>query len=130
MKALPLVFMMTLALYGQTPAFDVASIKPNPSVGGGSSIRGSVGLITMENVPLKKVTLWAYGIADDRDYALVGPDWLGTERFNIQARFPADTPPQTVRQMTQNLLAERFKMELHKETRRLPIFALVVAKNG
>jgi uncharacterized protein (TIGR03435 family) len=89
-----------------------------------------MGRITMENVPLKKVTLWAYGIPDDREYALVGPDWLTTERFDIQAKFPADTPPQQVRQMTQTLLAERFKLTLHRESRQLPIYALVVGKNG
>ncbi len=121
---------IALALSAQTPAFEVASIKPNRSEGGPSSIRGSTGRITMENVSLKKVTLWAYGIPDDREYALAGPDWLTTEHFDLQAKFPADTPPEQVRPMTQALLAERFKLALHKETRQLPIYVLVVAKNG
>ncbi len=130
MKMLLPSFALALALSAQTPAFEVASIKPNRSGGGGSSIRGSAGLITMENVPLRKLTLWAYGIADDREYMLSGPDWLGTERFDIQARFPADTPPEQVRQMAQSMLAERFQLALHREIRRLPMYALVVAKGG
>jgi uncharacterized protein (TIGR03435 family) len=130
MKRLTLLFGIALTLGAQTPAFEVASIKTNRSGGGGSSIRSSVGRITMENVPMKKVTLWAYGIPDDRGYALSGPDWLTTERYDIQATFPADTPPQQVRQMTQALLAERFKLALHRESRQLPIYALVVGKNG
>src|SRR6202158_6181888 len=130
MKKLLLLFAIALALSAQTPAFEVASIKPIHSGGGGSSIRASIRRIEMEKVPLKKVTLWAYGIPDDREYALGGPDWLTTERFDIQAKFPADTTPQQVRQMTQALLAERFKLTLHRESKQLPIYALVVGKNG
>lgn len=126
-----LLLLSAIALNAQTPvAFEVATIKPNRSGGGGSSIRGTTGRITMENVTLKKVALWAHGIPDDREYALAGPDWLSTERFNIQATFPAETPPQQVRQMTATLLAARFKLALHRETRQLPIYVLVVAKNG
>jgi uncharacterized protein (TIGR03435 family) len=122
--------LLALALAAQTPSFEVASIKANKSGGGGSSIRGSAGRITMENVPIKKVTLWAYGIPDDREYALAGPDWLTNERFDIQATYPAETPTQQVRQMTQALLAERFKLALHRETRQLPVYVLVLAKGG
>ena len=118
-----------LALYAQSPTFDVASVKVNRSGGGGSSIRGSVGRVTMENVPLKKATLWAYGIPDDREYALVGPDWLTTEHYNIQATFPGGAQAD-VRKMTQTLVAERFKLQLHREMRQMPIYALVVAKGG
>jgi uncharacterized protein (TIGR03435 family) len=84
----------------------------------------------MENVSLKKLTLWAYGIPDDRDYALEGPDWLTSQHFDIQATFGPNATPDLVRQMTQTLLADRFKLALHKETREKPVLALVVGKNG
>src|SRR5450631_4112989 len=101
-----LLLLIAIQLSAQTvTTFEVASIKPNKSGEGGSSIRASMGRITMENVSLKKVTLWAYGVLDDREYALVGPDWLTTEHFNVQATFPSDSPPQQVRQMMQKLLA-------------------------
>src|SRR5690242_5546021 len=116
-------------LLAQSPSFDVASIKPNRSGGGGSSIRTANGQVAMENVPLRKVTLWAYGIPDDREFVLIGPGWLGTERFDILAKFPADQAAD-VRKMTQSLLAERFKLQLHREMRQLPAYGLVVAKNG
>jgi uncharacterized protein (TIGR03435 family) len=93
-------------------------------------MRFSAARVTMANVSLKKVILTAYGIPDDRQYAAVGPDWLVTEHFDIQATFPPDTEVQQVRQMLQGLLAERFKLTLHRERRQLPIFALVVAKDG
>lgn len=84
----------------------------------------------MENVSLKKVMLNAYGVPDDREYMIDGPDWLTTERFDIEATFPGDTPLPQVRQMMQTLLAERFKLALHRETRQLPAYSLAVAKNG
>jgi uncharacterized protein (TIGR03435 family) len=130
MKELLLIPAIALALTAQTPAFEVASIKPNHTGGGISSIRVTAGRVTMENVSLKKVTLWAYGIPDDREYALVGADWLTSEHFDFQASFPVDTPPEQIRAMTQALLAEWFKLALHKETRQLPLYVLVVAKNG
>ena len=130
MKELAVFSLMALAVGAQTPAFEVASVKPSQAGGGVSSIHVATGRATMENVTLKEVTLWAYGIPDDREYALAGPDWLASERFDVQASFPADTPMEQVRAMTQALLADRFKLALHKESRQLPIYVLVVAKNG
>jgi len=119
-----------LAGRAQTPTFEVASVKPNRSMGGRSSIHLSNGLVQMENVSLKKIMLNAWGIPDDREYMIDGPGWLATEHFDIEARFPANTPAPQVRQMAQNLMAERFKLALHRETRQLPIYTLTVAKNG
>jgi uncharacterized protein (TIGR03435 family) len=118
------------AAHGQTPAFEVASVKPTRSEGGASSIHVSKGLILMENVSLKKLILNAWGIPDDRDYTVDGPGWLATEHFDINARFPADAQISEVRQMAQGMLAERFKLALHREVRQLPTYSLTVAKNG
>ena len=92
--------------------------------------RPSVGRVRMDNVSLRKLTLWAYGIPDDRAYALIGPDWLGTESFIIEATFPASNSPDQVRMMARTLLADRFKLALRRETRELPFYALIVDKNG
>ncbi len=123
-----LIVAFATTLHGQT--FDVASVKPTGSEDGPSSIRPTTGLITAQNVSLRKIILGAYDIPDDRDYALVGPHWLATEHFDIQARFPPGTPIPQVRLMMQALLAERFKLELHHETRQLPSYALVAEKSG
>jgi uncharacterized protein (TIGR03435 family) len=130
MKTLLLASIAALSASAQTPTFEVASIKPNRSLGGMSSIRFSKGRVSMENVSLKKVMLNAYGIPDDREYALDGPGWLATERFDIDATFPPDSPIAQVRQMIQTMLAARFKMALHKETRQLPVYSLMIAKGG
>ena len=129
MKTLLLLSVLTFAAGAQTPTFEVASIKPARSEGV-SSIRPSPGRVSMENVSLKKLILNAYGIPDDQGYAVAGPDWLTTESFDIEATFPADTPLPQLRQMMQTLLAERFRLTLHRENRQLPIYKLVTTKNG
>jgi uncharacterized protein (TIGR03435 family) len=121
---------LAAALSAQTPSFEAASIKPTRSPDGPSSTRFTAGQMNMENVAIRKMTLMAYGIPDDRVYALIGPSWLGEERFDIVARYPGGTPQDQVRLMLQHLLAERFKLALHRETRQLPEYALVLAKSG
>lgn len=123
------VFLASIG-YAQTAAFDAVSIKPNASAGGPSSLRVTAGRAAMQNVTMKKVMLNAYGIPDDREYMIDGPDFLTAEHFDIDATFPADTSPAKVREMMQTMLAERFKLALHKEMRQLPMYSLVVAKGG
>lgn len=72
----------------------------------------------------------AYGVPDGRDYLFSGPDWLDSERFDIAATFPAETPDQQVMPMLQRLLDERFKLILHHQSREFTVYALVVAKSG
>src|ERR1035438_10159540 len=109
----------------QKPAFEVASIKPNRSVSGVSSMSPTPGRVSMQNVSLKKLIMTAYDVPEDRDYAFAGPDWLGTERFDIEATFPGNTPMPRVREMLQTLLEERFKLALHRENRQISIYAQI-----
>lgn len=64
-------------------------------------------------------------------YDLVqGPDWLGSQMFEIQARVPVNTTAEQFRTMLQNLMAERFKMQTHREKKEMTVYALVVARGG
>jgi uncharacterized protein (TIGR03435 family) len=116
--------------------FDLATVKPNKSggittiTGRGGSIRPSPGQIAMENVTLWKALGFAYGIGEDKDYAITGPAWLKTERYDIVAKLPPNTTWEQRLRMFQALLAERFKMAVHRETRELPVYAMVPAKEG
>jgi len=83
----------------------------------------------MTNVNLRKVILNAYGIPDDRLYALVGPGWLGMDAFDITATF-SPTAGTAIREMLKTMLAERFHLVLHTETRQVPNYSLVMAKAG
>jgi uncharacterized protein (TIGR03435 family) len=130
MRKIVLPFLVCCAVGAQTSSFDAASIKPNNSGPGPSSMRVTAGHISMQNVSLKKMILNAYGIPDDRRYAVIGPDWLESESFDLEATFPADTPQAQIRPMLQAFLTSRFKMMAHKETRQLPNYTLVDAKGG
>ena len=120
-------FTLSVALgtcFGQ--AFEAASIKPNTSASNNSSTHTTRGGITAENVSLRQLIERAYVVADD---ALFGPEWLGDNRFDIVARMPADAPAGQGRLMLQSLLAERFGLKVHRETRPVSGYALIAGKN-
>jgi uncharacterized protein (TIGR03435 family) len=126
--------------------FEVASIKPaSPDAQGFSIQLVPGGGLNMTNVPVRTMIALAYGV---RDYQVTGcPGWAETGKFDIKAR-PERTAVngqedlakmtedqmKTVRDQSnerlRGLLAERFGLVVHKETKEQPIYALVLAKNG
>ena len=119
------------ALCGQS--LEVASVKASPSdsrsrarMGGGPGT-GDPGQITYTNVPLFNVLLRAYDI---KSYQLSAPDWLQSRKFDIVAKVPAGTTKEQFGPMLQKLLAERFHLEVHRETREMQGFELVAGKGG
>src|SRR5260370_28818176 len=89
------------AVLGQAPSFDVASIHSTKSVGEGrrrEKIDINPGTVTMTNVSLKSAIRWAYHIMD---YQVSGPDWLGSERFDIAAKSADQASEDRLRLMTQ-----------------------------
>ena len=116
--------------------FELATIKPNRSgtvsgvSGRGGSIRPSKGQIAMENVTLWKALGFAYGTGEDKDYAITGPPWLKSERYDILAKIPPGTTWEQMRSMLQATLTDRFKLALHRETKEMPVYAMVVARDG
>jgi uncharacterized protein (TIGR03435 family) len=114
------------------PAFQVASIRANTSTEtrSSSSVQPG-GRYTATNVTIRTLVKSAYGLQQDVQVA-GGPRWIETERFDIVAK--ADGNPSTdvfrdqARMMLRTLLAERFKLSFHRETREVPIYALIVAR--
>ena len=117
------------------PRFEVASVKPNKSGDGPISMGTQPGgRLTMVNVPLRLLIRNAYQV---QDFQLVNaPDWINSERFDIVAKaaenFPPPTPgnPGPLQFMMRSLLADRFQLALHHETRDLPIYALEMARSN
>ena len=116
--------------------FEVASIKPS-AVPGGAVIRlgqrggpgsGDPGRVTYSFSTIRDLILDAYGVK--RNQVSGGPNWLDSERFDIVAKVPAGSTKEQVKVMLQNLLAERFHLTLHHETKELPVYALVVGAKG
>lgn len=118
----------------RTPAFEVASVKPNQSGGLGIQLNlPAADRFTATNVPLRELIRFAYDVQDTR--LVGGPDWIRSERFDIVAKaeqpLPAwgpAGPPMPLLLMLRTLLADRFGLVVHQETRDLPVYALVVAR--
>ncbi len=83
--------------------------------------------LTYTNVTLISVVQRAY---DVKTYQTTGASWLSEKRYDIAAKIPPDTTKEQVRNMLQNLLAERFHLVLHHEAKPLQGFALALAKGG
>lgn len=124
--------------WGQTApplSFEVASVKPSAAFAGGPlrvSIQGGPGsndpgTIVTENMTLRNLIIRSYKV---NSYQLVGPDWLANTRFDIVAKVAANTTNDQVMEMWRTLFSQRFHLNLHQETRELPVYALVLGKGG
>jgi uncharacterized protein (TIGR03435 family) len=128
-------------LCAQTPAFDVASIKLHPLKPGARVFRMSEpgqplfeiqGNRVVDGISsARELIMDAYNV---KDYQIIGlPDWCirGGDVYDIEAKTASDSPTvDQVRLMLRALLAERFELKLHHESRDLPVYELVIGKNG
>jgi bla regulator protein blaR1 len=113
-------------LAGQTAQFEVASVRVNSSGDAKELIQTQPGgRFTATNVTLRQLIRHAYQLQDARIAG--GPVWLGRDRFDIVAK--AEGAASRVPLMLRALLAERFALEVHTETRELPTYALVPARS-
>jgi len=111
-------------------SFEAASIKPgDPNTRVAQIQMTPGGRITTKNLPVRNLIMMAYQI---RDFQLTGgPDWMRTDRYDIVAKSDdEDATPEQVRGMMQNLLKDRFKLVFHSETKEMPVYNLVIGKNG
>jgi len=112
------------------PAFEVASVKLHRPTPGPLRASANVGpaAIHYTNVTLKSSIRSAYGF---ESYRMVGgPDWLTSERYDIEAKAALASPREQLMRMLQTLLEDRFHLKVHREMRELPTYALVVGKSG
>jgi uncharacterized protein (TIGR03435 family) len=122
----------------QTPPvagrFEVTSVKPNRSgaLNVGIDVPGTR-RFTVTNASLREIIRFAHDLDDAR--LVGGPDWIRSERFDIVATaerdiptWTPDGPPAALLSMVRALLAERFHLETHSETRELPVYALVLGR--
>jgi bla regulator protein blaR1 len=122
----------SLVASGQ-PEFEAVSIKPNKSGDVRAIFHPSPGgRLNATNVTAKALIEWAYGI---RDFQLSGePGWADSERFDVAAK--SDGNPRydfikpELETMFRVVLADRFKLAVHRTTKEMPIYSLVLAKNG
>jgi uncharacterized protein (TIGR03435 family) len=107
--------------------FEVASVKPNPSGGGISVLVPGHGNLMVSNATLKHLIGYAYHLAEGM---ISGPSWLDSARFDIFAKGKGNEPDSEVQLMTQSLLAQRFGLRSHRETKDGPVYFLVPTNGG
>ena len=109
-----------------SPTFEVASIRPNTTPGrrGGG---GGPGRVNMVGMPARTLIAQAYEVHDSQ--IIGGPDWLGSQGYDINATMSGVPSPEDRRMMMKSLLRDRFKLAFHTEKRDLPIYALVVLRS-
>lgn len=160
MLSVVMMLMLSPAAPAQLPpvVFEAASVKPSKLISSVGGQRGSQGVrggvvefdnhrLVSNSVTLYTLVKWAYGLMAgscafaECDYLTGGPAWIRSEQFDVQAVMPESAPIYTFGQflgrhapvlqlMLQNLLADRFKLELHREMKEMPVYVLTVAKDG
>ena len=122
-------FLLTSAFAAQQPAFEVASVKRNVSGSSSASFGGQPGgRINVVNNTLRNIIRNTWNL---QNYMIVGgPDWMNDDRWDINAKAPEGPQPtqQQLMLMMRSLLADRFKLVVHNETRDTPVYALVLAR--
>jgi uncharacterized protein (TIGR03435 family) len=151
-KNLPTAFTVVLAVaatavFAQSPSavstpaagpaleFEVASVKPAPPIEPQKIMSGQMHIgmsidaarVDIGNLSLADLIRIAYRM---KSYQVSGPDWMASQRFDIMAKMPEGASKDKVPDMLQALLADRFKLTAHRETKDFPAYALVVGKNG
>src|ERR1700721_1746924 len=127
LKTFAVLVLSVAALSAQN--FDIASVKRSAPGTGSDTIpaQPDPARINYPGVTLKSVLALAYGVAPD---LIVGPKWLGDERFDIVATLPTGATPQQVPLMLQHLLVDRFGVAVHEDNKTTTFSALVPAKGG
>ena len=133
-QTIPMLLATILAavsLRGQAPAgprplaFDVVSVKPNTSGEQGGSSRAQPGRYQGINVTLKRVIGLAYRPVQE---FVGGPDWINTAHFDIEARNEGNPSQEHMLEMLRTLLADRFKLVVHKQMKDSSVYALTLAR--
>jgi uncharacterized protein (TIGR03435 family) len=131
MKVIQLVLALGFLHLGLAQTFEVASVRASQfqsadgEGGQRESIEASGDRLTMRSVTLRSCISWAYNL---QDFEITGD--LGTDRFDITAKAAAPSTVSAMRSMLGTLLADRFKLTFHRETKQLASLTLVVAKGG
>jgi uncharacterized protein (TIGR03435 family) len=123
-----LLALISLAAFAQlapSPAFDVASIRSVQP--GRESIEFGPASLTMRYVHLTACVRWAYGV---QDVQVSGPPWLSDVWFDIFAKSASPVSVAELRAMLRTLLAERFKLAVHRDSKEMTALVLTVGKDG
>jgi len=126
------VVLLSFTAFGQStekpPAFEMAVVQDSadtlqPQMSGGTPRNGRFEIRTATMTDLIRL---AYGVTEEK--VTGGPNWLATDRFDVTAKVPADVTTEQARLMLRPLLADRFGLKLHNDTKPLPVFVLSLGR--
>jgi uncharacterized protein (TIGR03435 family) len=125
------ILIAAIAVGTQCQEFEAVSVKPNTGTSNNAGSSSDHGRFTATNVTLRNLILTAYGM---KEYGLEGPDWLNSERFDVVAKFPealsGEKYTAELHAMMQRMLADRFKLAVHRDLKTFSVYGVVVGKNG
>jgi uncharacterized protein (TIGR03435 family) len=116
-----LVLALSARAFAAGPQFEVASIKPSDT--GGNYVEVTPAGLSIHGATLATCIKWAYGVQFSQISGVDSP-----ERYEIVAKTAGPVPAEELKQMLQNLLADRFKLSLHRQTRDVQVYALEIEK--
>jgi uncharacterized protein (TIGR03435 family) len=136
-KTIALLMFSCAAQAQSLTAFEVASVKPSTSVGNAKTIHVDAGVVSIRGMSLKDLMLRAYGHGhalqiSRSDLVAGGAQWCADDLFDVDAK-PGGNPlgsGEDVSAMLRALLADRFRLALHHETRETSGYLLTVTKGG
>jgi len=128
-----LVFTSVVA-YCQTPAhseFEVASVRSAPiNVSGQEKVALGVHIdgshVRIASFSLRDLIVRAYGV---KAAQVTGPDWIASERYDVNATLPTGSTGDDIPVMLQTLLTDRFKLKIHRDKKEFPVYALIIGKS-
>lgn len=112
------------------PTFEAATVRPadpNPANAIFVGMSADPSIVRYRNLTLRDAIRGAYKV---RDFQIVGPDWLASARFEIDARLPAGVNSDQIPEMLQTLLEERFKLTFRRDPKEMQVYALLTGKDG
>lgn len=107
------------------PAFEVASAKLHVQGSGGG--RNDPGRFILGGYGITGLVMWAYGLQRQQ---VVGPAWMDSVLLDINAKMPEGSNKAQIPRMLQTLLAERLKLAVHRESRTMSVYELMVGRDG
>ncbi len=124
--------LIACSAFAHAQNFDAVTVKlaqpsPDGQVHTHISTDTAAGTLEFASVTFREMMAEAYHVRHDQ---IDGPDWIDTGLFDVAAHFPPHTSGPRVEQMLQTLLADRFKLAIHRETKQLAVYNLVVAPGG
>jgi len=106
-------------------AFEVASIRVSPPEASNGGVRMDGAQLHYARFPFREYVARAFRV---RVSQVLGPEWIASARFDVDAKLPEGSTPAQIPEMLQSLLSDRFGLKQHRESKELPMYALTLGK--